>query len=74
MNENIRQHALRNAQNASAKKRALVDEWIAESRRFEADDQHILANKAAFNAAGVASGMTPMRNCPISIAAAWRAS
>ena len=71
MNQNIRQHAARNAATASPKKRALVDEWIAASIRFENDGQHILSNKAAFNAAGIASGMTPMKSCPISIAAAW---
>lgn len=71
MNENIRQHATRLAANASPKKQALVNEWIAASRRFEANGQHVLANKAAFNAGGIASGMTPMRDCPISIANAW---
>jgi hypothetical protein len=71
MNQNIRQRATMLAANASPKKRALVDEWIAASIRFETDGQHILANKAAFNAGGIASGMTPMKSCPISIAAAW---
>ena len=71
MSENIRQHAIAKAAAASPKKRALVDAWIDASHRFEADGSHILADKAAFNAAMIASGTATMSSLPISVCESW---
>lgn len=71
LNESIRNRAADLAANATPKRRELVQAWIDISVAFDLKGQHVYANKAAFNAGGIASGMTPMKNCPVTLADNW---